>query len=134
MAFYRCASCGKRPSGRTASIYWAVFNGDSSRDAFKQRLCRSCWNDLDESWLGAALAIDNAEVASDKCASCSRAQADDGCTLFATLYVPKQEPIALVAELCRACFAKRVADAHKGAIPLLDRGMSGPVRAGDDWD
>jgi hypothetical protein len=117
-----CSIHGGRFSGKPASVYWAWFNPDRSRTAYRQVFCSGCFSDGPLQILKAGL--ENP----DACPICHAVFGRDADQVFATVYIPKQEPLELAMACCGAdAVAIRVAS-QVGAELMPDReaGMRGP--------
>lgn len=132
MAQYRCSHCGSRPKGRLATAYISTIAGDGSRDAFKSRWCKACYDELMEGFLNRATEqMDESGPA--MCPSCGQVSFTEGCEIWFTIFAPKQDPLRVEADLCRQEYPTILAAVRKGSTPLLDRGVSGSLPEADEW-
>ena len=117
-----CSVHGARFNGKPASIYWAWFVADGSRIAYRQRFCAGCLKDGPLPILRSCIENEAA------CPICHGVSGSDADFTYATVYIPKQEPVELALATCGSdAVAVRVA-AQVGAEKLPDReaGMRGP--------
>jgi len=132
MSLMRCSRCAKKPNGRLASVYWAVFEGDGSRSAHKSRWCRDCFEEAGEEFLNAARSNDEG----DKevfCPGCSKSIPADGCEIYATIFAPNRDPERLALEMCAKCYPSVLEVTRKGSTPLLERSTFQPTPQADGW-
>jgi hypothetical protein len=122
MSVYPCSCHGQRRPGKLAAAYWAWFNADGSRSAWKLRYCPD----------GAAehlrlLSVDSANSRDYQdvfaCISCGASAENDSDPIYCTLYLPRKEPMEYALQLCGACAAKF-------RIPIVDMGSRLPDRNG----
>jgi hypothetical protein len=132
MSLMRCSRCGKKPNGRLASIYWAVFEGDGSRSAHKTRWCRDCFEEAAELVLDAAR-VNDAGLTEVKCPGCSLSIPNAGCEIYSTIFAPNRDPERLSLELCAACYPHILGLTKKGSTPLLERSTFQPTPPADGW-
>jgi hypothetical protein len=128
----RCSRCAKKPNGRLASIYWAVFEGDGSRSAHKTRWCRECFDEAGEEFLDVARSNDEG----DKeifCPGCAKSIPADGCEIYATIFAPNRDPERLALEMCAKCYPSVLEVTRKGSTPLLERSTFQPTPQADGW-
>lgn len=133
MSVFPCAVCKQRKPGKFASVYWAWFLADQSRQAVRQRLCPSCFRD--NCWELFKNAIENEET----CSVCHTVPGDTVDPIYATVYIPKKEPAELVLPTCATCAVSVRNDALEGSQRLVDRGVGvrGPSTSQtptSEWD
>lgn len=135
MSVYPCSVCGQRKPGKLASAYWAWFNADGGRSAWKLRYCPACaqqhLHDLLQrmSQLG-----DNSNVFA--CIACGANASEDSDPIYLTLYLPGREPMEYALQLDSACAAKLRIPLTRSGSRLEDRGglVRGPSPATSAWD
>jgi len=132
VSLMRCSRCGKKPNGRLASIYWAVFEGDGSRSAHKTRWCRDCFEEANDEVLDVARVNDAGDV-EVKCPGCSLAIPAQGCEIYSTIFAPNRDPERLSLELCAKCYPSILTLTRKGSTPLLERSTFQPTTQADGW-
>jgi hypothetical protein len=117
-----CSVHGGRFGGKPASIYWAWFLADGSRSAYRQRFCAGCFVNGPLNLVHAALENEAA------CPICHGVLGRDADEVFATVYIPKQEPVEIAMACCSADAVTIRVAAQVGAERLPDReaGMRGP--------
>lgn len=118
-----------------ATAYWAWFNADGARAAWKQRFCASCAVDALQVLLST---LRNADLDSNvfACVSCGADASQDSDPVYLTLYVPGREPQEYALQLDAACAANIRTKAIAGAERLADRGglVRGPSPLASTWD
>jgi hypothetical protein len=117
-----CSVHGGRFSGKPASIYWAWFLADGERRAYRQRFCPGCLKNGPLPILRASL--ENEEA----CPICHAVPGRDADFVYATVYIPKQEPVEIALASCGADAVTLRVAAQVGAELMPDReaGMRGP--------
>lgn len=135
MSVYPCTMCKQRRPGKLATAYWAWFEEDGSRSAWRVRLCLGCAPQhlsilLDSS----SLTLDNSNVFS--CVSCGADASEDSAPMYCTLYLPKREPTEYALQLDSACAVKLRATISTNSERLPDRGgvVRGPSPDISAWD
>lgn len=133
MSVYPCAVCGQRVPGKLASIYWAWFKSDGERSAFKQRSCAPC---IAERLRAVLRSANEASPAVSMCPVCGTDSSGDLDPIYATVFLPKQEPREYALTTCATCAVGVRAWAQEGAQPLADRGgiSQGPRPSAPDAD
>lgn len=135
MSVYPCSCHGHRRPGKLASAYWAWFNLEGNRVAWKMRYCPDGAVEHLQILLGAsANNADSQDVFA--CISCGSSAETDSDPIYCTLYLPRKEPMEYALQLCGACAAKlRIPIVSLGA-PLADRGglVRGPSPLTTAWD
>jgi len=122
VSVYPCSLCRQRLPGKLASAYWAWFNVDGTRSAWKLRYCLGCAREHLSLLLKTSLqTVDSESVFA--CISCGASAETDSDPMYATLYLPGKEPREYAVQLCGACAAKL-------RIPIFDRGERLPDRSG----
>lgn len=122
MSVYPCSMCRGRKPGKLASAYWAWFNADGSRSAWRLRYCLECAPEHLRMLLEASqLNPENSSVFA--CVSCGADASEDSDPVYCTLYLPKKEPMEYALQLDSACAAKL-------RIPITTRGERLPDRGG----
>lgn len=118
MSVFPCGRCGQRVPGKLASVYWAWFDASGERQAWKELLCAPC--------VGTALRelLRKSQEASPNVAQCPACGSDSSADMdpiYATVYMPKMEPLELQLVTDAACAAKL-------RIPIVDSGRKLPNR------
>jgi HSP20 family molecular chaperone IbpA len=135
VSVYPCSVCRQRRPGKMATAYWAWFNADGNRSAWKQRFCASCAVDGLRALLST---LKNADSDSNvfACVSCGADASEDSDPVYLTLYVPGQEPQEFALQLDGPCAVNIRARAQSGAERLADRGglVRGPSPSTSAWD
>lgn len=135
MSVFPCSECRQRKPGKLASAYWAWFNADGGRAAWKLRYCPACAAEGLSIVLQAShLSEENSSVFA--CVSCGCDSQMDSDPMYLTLYVPGKEPMEYALQLDTACAAKlRIPITAKGER-LPDRGgvVRGPSPSITAWD
>jgi hypothetical protein len=135
MSVFPCSCHGQRRPGKLAAAYWAWFNADGARSAWK---CRYC---LDGAAEHLKILFANSLSSKDledvfACISCGSNAETDSDPIYCTLYLPKKEPMEYALQLCGACAARlRIPIVEMGAR-LPDRGgvVRGPSPDTSAWD
>lgn len=133
MSVFHCGQCDQRTHGKLGTIYWAWFNADDRRIAYRQRLCAPCFaNNV----LGL---YQDAETNPNNCPSCHAGVGGDLDAIYATVYLPKREAIELVLPACAVCAVPLREQAKHGAKLLEDReegvrGRSPSTSPTNAWD
>lgn len=120
MSVFPCSMCGQRKPGKLASAYWAWFDAEGGRQAWKLRLCLGCAQEHLSKWL---IELQSKDGTLDvfACLSCSADASTDSDPMYLTLYLPGKEPQEYALQLDGACAAKL-------RIPIVDRGERLPDR------
>jgi len=122
VSVFPCSVCKRRLPGKLASCYWAWFNADGGRSAWKLRYCPGCAVEaLSPLLKRTQSAAESQEVFA--CISCGGSAEGDSDPMYATLYLPGKEPTEYALQLCGACAAKL-------RIPIVDDGARLPDRNG----
>jgi hypothetical protein len=118
-----------------ASAYWAWFNADGGRSAWKQRFCASCAVDGLRSLLS-TLIQEGSDSNVFACISCGADASQDSAPVYLTLYVPGRDPQEYALQLDAPCAANIRVKAMEGAERLADRGglVRGPSPSDSVWD
>jgi hypothetical protein len=131
----RCSGCREKRPGKYAAFYWAWFNADRSRSAWKQRFCAPC---ALANWQPLLLTLNSVNSDSDDyaCVSCGASAQQDSDPVYLTLYVPGKDPQEYSITLDAACAASLRVKMQNGAERLPDRGgvVRGPSSHASDWD
>lgn len=135
MSVYPCSVCKGRRPGKLASAYWAWFNADGARSAWKLRYCQVCAPEslriLSEAW-------SRTEGTSDvfACIACGSSAETDSDPIYCTLYLPGKEPTEFALQLDAACAAKLRIPITQMGERLPDRGgvVRGPSPSTSAWD
>jgi hypothetical protein len=116
--FKPCSACGEKKPGKFASLYWAHFNGNGDRKAWRQVLCREC---LVENF-GSLLGSTNADsMGPSICPACGGTSTDDLDPVFLKLYLPKMPEKEFELATCAACAANLLPLTQVGAAELVNR-------------
>lgn len=135
MSVFPCSVCRGRKPGKLASAYWAWFNADGARSAWKMRYCLACAGEQLPLLSKNFSAADQVEDVFS-CNSCGISTAGDSDPIYCTLYLPGKEPLEIALQLCGACAAiTRVPISTQGER-LHDRGgvVRGPSTSTSAWD
>jgi len=135
VSVFPCSICGGRKPGKLASAYWAWFNADGARSAWKLRYCLGC---AQEHLPLLSTAFQAGELSQDvyACVSCGASAETDSDPIYCTLYLPGREPVEVALQLDAACAAKlRIPITSRGER-LADRGgvVRGPSPSVTAWD
>jgi len=135
VSVYPCSVCRMRRPGKLATAYWAWFNADGNRSAYKLRYCQPCAVEVLVPTLKTFLtAVESDSVFA--CVGCGADASQDSDPIYLTLYLPGKEPEELALQFDSACAAKT-------RIPIVDKGEALPDRGGvvrgpspslSDWD
>jgi hypothetical protein len=136
MSVYPCSICKQRKPGKLASAYWAWFNADGGRSAWKVRYCPACAGEH------LLLLLKNLhEMGTDSmdvfaCVSCGANASTDSDPIYLTLYLPGKEPQEYALQLDGACAAKLRIPITSQGDRLEDRGglVRGPSPSTSVWD
>lgn len=119
MSLFRpCSGCAEKKPGKYASLYWAHFNGNGERKAWRQNLCRECLVDTFASLLQST---NSGLTDVPTCPACGGTSTGDMDPVFLTLYLPKTDPKEYELATCAACAAKLLPLTEAGATPLENR-------------
>ncbi len=135
MSVFPCSFCGQRKPGKLASAYWAWFNADGGRSAWKVRYCPGCAADnLGYLWRRLASMDGTSDVFA--CVSCGTDASTDSDPIYVTLYLPGKEPQEIALQLDGACAAKLRIPITENGARLPDRGgvVRGPSPGTSAWD
>jgi hypothetical protein len=135
MSVFPCSSCRQRRPGKLATAYWAWFNADQMRSAWKLRYCLGCATDALSIILRASQATDGA-LDVFACVSCGADAKEDSDPIYCTLYLPGKEPAEYALQLDAACAAKLRIPITSNGERLPDRGgvVGGPPSSTAAWD
>jgi hypothetical protein len=135
MSVYPCSICRQRMPGKLASVYWAWFNADGGRSAWKLRYCPACAK-KDLTILFSAPPEKDGQSSVFDCVSCGALAAEDSDPIYATLYLPGKEPMEVALQLDAACAAKLRIPITSQGERLADRGgvVRGPSPGTSAWD
>jgi HSP20 family molecular chaperone IbpA len=135
MSVYPCSVCRQRRPGKLASAYWAWFNADGARSAWKVRYCHGC---AAESLSKLFQKLRETDGTSDvfACVSCGTDASQDSDPIYLTLYLPGKEPEEIALQLDGACAAKLRIPITTQGERLADRGgvVRGPSPLTTAWD
>jgi hypothetical protein len=116
-----CSFCRQRSRDKLATAYWAWFNADGVRVAWKLRYCLDdARQQLSPVFQISSVLAETSEVFA--CASCGIGVEQDLDPVYLTLYLPKQERTDVEIPLCGACAAR-------WRIPITEHGEKQPDRA-----
>ena len=135
MSVFPCSVCRGRKPGKLASAYWAWFNADGARSAWKLRYCLDCAAENLAALLKELSAADGSSSVF-ACVACGASAETDSDPMYLTLYVPGKEPTEYALQLDGACAAKlRIPITSRGER-LADRGgvVRGPSTTVSAWD
>lgn len=112
-----CAICEQPGMGKPASLYWAWVVADGRRRAWRQKVCRDCF---EEHFL--KLVVSSMEPVL-LCPSCGISTVDDYDAVYLSYFMPGMPGDQAEMPLCGACAVRVRVLAQKGASPLEDRGV-----------
>lgn len=115
-----CSLCGTRPRGKMASFYWAKFDGGNARIAWKQRLCKPCYERDVQTWYERMIR-DHAEDQGYKCVLCDEADPNNMVPLFLTAYIPNEPMEREGIDVCLSHAPAFEELARRGGEALVDR-------------
>lgn len=126
--------CKQRKPGKLATGYWAWFNADGGRSAWKVRYCPVCAPESLAKLLKGSLSPGELNGVFD-CISCGADASTDSDPIYLTLYLPGQEPMEYALQLDAACAAKLRIPITQNGSRLPDRGglVGGPPPSNTDW-
>lgn len=135
MSVYPCSMCRGRKPGKLASAYWAWFNADGARSAWKLRYCLDCASES-LSILLATFQETAGETGVFACISCGASAETDSDPIYCTLYLPGKEPTEYALQLDGACAARLRVPITTHGERLADRGgvVRGPSPSISAWD
>lgn len=135
MSALPCSSCRQKKPGKYAAAYWAWFNADRSRSAWKQRFCAPCAVANLQKLLLTLNSV-NSDSTGYECISCGADTRSDSDPVYLTLFVPGKEPTEYALTLDGPCAVSMRVQAQIGAERLPDRGgvVRGPSPSDSDWD
>jgi hypothetical protein len=122
MSAIPCSVCRQRPPGKRASAYWAWFNADGSRSAWRLRYCLDCAPEALSIVSKASASLQTAEDVFC-CLSCGTSTEEDSDPMYLTLYLPSREQMEFALQLDGACAARL-------RIPITEKGERLPDRSG----
>jgi hypothetical protein len=135
VSVYPCSVCRQRKPGKLATAYWAWFNADGGRSAWKVRYCPVC---AVESLQTLLLQLRETDGTSSvfACVSCGMDASEDSDPIYLTLYLPGKEPTEYALQLDSACAARLRIQITNGSERLPDRGglVRGPSSSTSAWD
>ncbi len=104
MSLLPCSVCKQRKPGKLASAYWAWFDSEGNRQAWKARYCLAdAAEELGQLLRSSSGGEDNESLFS--CASCGIDTTEDQEPVYCTLFLPGQEQTEHSIPLCGACAA-----------------------------
>lgn len=135
VSVYPCSMCRQRRPGKLASAYWAWFNADGERSAWKVRYCPACAADgLSTLFQTLRETAGTSDVFA--CVCCGASATHDSDPIYLTLYLPGKEPEEIALQLDGACAAKLRIPITEHGDRLADRGgvVRGPSPSVSAWD
>src|ERR1044072_6825578 len=117
---FTCSVCRQRKPDKLATAYWAWFNADGERSAWKLRYCLGCADGSLSTLLGRSLGSETRD-SMFACVSCGASAETDSDPIYITLYLPSKEPMEIALQLDGACAAKL-------RIPITTKGERLPDR------
>jgi hypothetical protein len=103
MSRFPCSLCSARIMGKPASLYWAWFLADDTRNAWKQRLCIECFS---QTFLPILQTINSDSMDAFTCPACGGSSETDLDAVYLNLFLPKQEMREFELNTDAACAAK----------------------------
>jgi hypothetical protein len=136
MSVFPCSSCRQRKPGKLASAYWAWFNADGERSAWKVRYCPGCAEQNLLALLNELRKMGESDLEVWSCISCGGSAQTDSDPVYLTLYLPGKEPTEYALQLDAACAAKLRIPITTQGERLADRGglVRGPSLGTSAWD
>lgn len=135
MSVFPCSICKRRLPGKLATAYWAWFDQDGGRSAWKLRYC------LEDAMQHLSVILQPSEVLNGSlevfaCVSCGADAKEDSDPLYCTLYLPGKEPTEYALQVCTACAGKLRPPLIENGERLPDRGgvVRGPSPSITAWD
>lgn len=128
-----CSFCCRPSREKLATAYWAWFNADGNRRAWKLRYCLA---DAQEHLAKLSAISSVTEETSEifACVSCGVSTVEDSDPIYCTLYLPKRERADLDFQLCSACAARwRIPIVDNGELQADRNGSTGKVSGLDPW-
>jgi hypothetical protein len=135
VSVFPCSYCRQRKPGKLASAYWAWFNADGGRSAWKVRYCQGCAaENLSALWKRLQSMDGTSDVFA--CVSCGSSAVGDSDPIYCTLYLPGKEPQEIALQLDGACAARLRIPITQAGERLPDRGgvVRGPSPSISAWD
>lgn len=135
MSIYPCSFCRQRKPGKLASAYWAWFNANGERTAWKLRYCPACAGEnLQTLFKTLRDSVGTSDVFA--CLLCGASAEKDSDPCYLTLYLPGRDPMELALQLDAACAAKLRIPITTNGERLPDRGLlvGGPPQGVAAWD
>jgi hypothetical protein len=127
-----CGYCHEKPRGGMASVYWAWFDADHQRVAYRVKYCAPdaarYLKPLLVAWLEH---LDN--QFSSLCDSCGEQLEQEQNVIYARIYLPGHEERDLDASLCDSCYAKLAGDFIEHGEQLKNRDQFAPAHANTAW-
>ena len=135
MSVFPCSVCRSRRPGKLASAYWAWFNADGARSAWKVRYCPECAGESLSPLFSSLREMDGTSHVF-ACVSCGASAEEDSDPIYLTLYLPGKEPVEYALQLDTACAAKLRIPITIHGDRLPDRGgvVRGPSLGTSAWD
>lgn len=135
MSVFPCSVCRQRKPGKLASAYWAWFNADGGRSAWKLRYCPGCAAEALSALLKASSQLgETSDVFA--CIACGASAENDSDPIYLTLYLPGRETTEYALQLDSACAARLRIPITQDGTRLPDRGgvVGGPPPLTSAWD
>jgi hypothetical protein len=135
VSVFPCSICRQRKPGKLASAYWAWFNADGARSAWKLRYCPDdAVKHLQQLLRDMSQLGETSNVFA--CVACGVDAAEDSDPIYLTLYLPGKEPMEYALQLDSACAAKLRIPITTHGERLEDRGgvVRGPSPSTSAWD
>jgi hypothetical protein len=135
VSVFPCSICRRRMPGKLASAYWAWFDAEGNRSAWKLRYCPGCAVESLQKLLSTLHSADQSEDVF-ACVSCGANAETDSDPIYLTLYLPGKEPTEWALQLDGACAAKLRIPITTQGERLADRGglVRGPSPSTSVWD
>ena len=105
MSLLPCSVCGRRRPGKLASAYWAWFDANGERAAWKLRYCLECAQEGLSVLFKDSQQEENESTVFD-CVSCGSQVQEDSDPIFVTLFLPGKEATEHSLQLDGACAAR----------------------------
>jgi hypothetical protein len=121
-----CSFCRRRPQGRPASAYFALFPDPGQRLAWRIKAGPECLDELVDCLNTFRVDLPYQDDDDTLCRSCALpVPSNRGHAAYLTLYLPKQDSRLFEALLCDGCFDKLQERVQTFGESLPDRNVDG---------
>jgi hypothetical protein len=128
-----CSYCHSKPRGGLCSVYWAWFDLEHERVAYKVKYCPT---DAHRE-LGELFVAWNTHIEADdggNCLTCGLALDEDANIIYARMYLPGLPEREMAADLCSSCHAQLSAQVIEHGEKLKNRTEFAPAHASEAWE